>query len=246
MTARIDVSVVVRGSPADPEADGVRREVTAALDGAGLSHEVLFTGSPRDPGRALVQVTRAARGDAVVWTDPTQPAGVLPELVLSLVAADAAVAVPGPGSPGERLAARLRRRAVELLVGARIPRLGERLLAVRRDKVLRYLHLLPHRRPGEAMLTTTLLSRGHTVEFLPLLRTASGRPPGGGWRELVRLAVLVNPVRSLLSCAAVVLLLGIPSMVAGGLRGATALPILGALQLVCAGLMAEGAIAVTT
>jgi hypothetical protein len=243
-TGRVDVTVVVAGSPADPEAERAGQGARVALGRPGLSHEVLFTGSPRDPGRALVQVTLAARGDVVVWMDRASPAGAIPDLVYALATADQAVAVPPEEAPRAR---RSWRRFVELLCGSTVPAPDSGFRAFRRAAGARYLHLLPQDRPGYATLTAAMLARGHEVAFVPVAANAVPPARRGRLREAIRMALLVSPARTLGTIAVAVAMLCVPGLVAPGPAGLSVLiPLAAALQLAGVAIFLDGALRVAS
>jgi hypothetical protein len=241
-TGRVDVSVVVAGSPADPEAERAGQGARVALGRPGLSHEVLFTGSPRDPGRALVQVTLAARGDVVVWMDAASPAWAIPDLVYALATADQAVAVPSRQTSRPR---RSWRRFVELVCGSTVPDPDSGFRAFRRAAGARYLHLLPQDRPGYATLTAAMLARGHEVAFVPVDTCAGPVARRGRLREAIRMAFLVSPARTLGTAAVAAAMLCVPGLVAPGPAGLPVLiPLAASLQLAGVALFLDGALRV--
>jgi hypothetical protein len=246
-TGRVDVTVVVAGSPADPEAERAGQGARVALGRPGLSHEVLFTGSPRDPGRALVQVTLAARGDVVVWMDASSPAWAIPDLVYALATADQAVAVPSVAPREAPRSRRSWRRFVELLCGSTVPDPDSGFRAFRRAAGARYLHLLPQDRPGYATMTAAMLARGHEVAFVPVSAYAGPPVRRGRLREAIRMAFLVNPARTLGTAAVAVAMLCVPGLVAPGPAGLSVLiPLAASLQLAGVAVFLDGAMRVAS
>jgi polyisoprenyl-phosphate glycosyltransferase len=194
----LDVSVVL---PCFNERDHVALEVKrirAALDAAGLSHELLCVddGStdgtrevlqglegiraillPRNQGSGTARRigTQHARGAVVVWTDAdmTYPNERIPELVAQLEEGWDQVVGARRTEAGTYKLARVPakwaiRKLACYLTNTDIPDLNSGLRAFKRSVAEPYLRLLP---PGFSCVTTitlAFLSNGHQVKYLPV------------------------------------------------------------------------------
>jgi glycosyltransferase involved in cell wall biosynthesis len=195
---RPDVSVVL---PCYNERDHVELEVKrirAALDGAGMRHEVICVddGStdgtrevlkgiagirtillPRNQGSGTARRigTQQARGRVVVWTDAdlTYPNELIPELVNQLDDTYDQVVGARRTEAGTyklfRVPAKWAiRKLAAYLTSTDIPDLNSGLRAFKRSVAEPYLRLLP---PGFSCVTTitlAFLSNGHSVKYVPI------------------------------------------------------------------------------
>jgi glycosyltransferase involved in cell wall biosynthesis len=195
---RPDVSVVL---PCYNERDHVELEVKrirAALDGAGMRHEVICVddGStdgtrevlkgiagirtillPRNQGSGTARRigTQQARGRVVVWTDAdlTYPNELIPELVNQLDDTYDQVVGARRTEAGTyklfRVPAKWAiRKLAAYLTSTDIPDLNSGLRAFKRSVAEPYLRLLP---PGFSCVTTitlAFLSNGHPVKYVPI------------------------------------------------------------------------------
>ena len=195
---RPDVSVVL---PCYNERDHVELEVKrirAALDAAGMRHEVICVddGStdgtrevlqgiagirtillPRNQGSGTARRigTQQARGRVVVWTDAdmTYPNELIPELVNQLDDTyDQVVGARRTEAGTYRLfrvpAKWAIRKLAAYLTSTDIPDLNSGLRAFKRSVAEPYLRLLP---PGFSCVTTitlAFLSNGHPVKYVPI------------------------------------------------------------------------------
>jgi glycosyltransferase involved in cell wall biosynthesis len=193
-----DVSVVL---PCYNERDHVELEVKrirAALEGSGLSYELVCVddGStdgtrevlqtlrgirtillPRNQGSGTARRigTQQARGRVVVWTDAdlTYPNERIPELVAQLDDTYDQVVGARRGEAGTyklfRVPAKWAiRKLAAYLTSTDIPDLNSGLRAFKRSVAEPYLRLLP---PGFSCVTTitlAFLSNGHQVKYLPV------------------------------------------------------------------------------
>jgi glycosyltransferase involved in cell wall biosynthesis len=117
--------------------------------------------------------------------------------------------------------------AADYLAKQHIPDLNCGFRVLRRDLLLRYLHLLPDGFSASTTTTLLFLKMGHSVHFLPTVvtqraGTSTVRPIQDGVRTvmlIVRLITLLDPFRVFFPMSAVLaalgLLWGVPIMVAG-------------------------------
>jgi polyisoprenyl-phosphate glycosyltransferase len=193
-----EVTVVL---PCYNERDHVELEVKrirAALEAAGLTHELLCIddGStdgtrevlegiegirtilfPRNQGSGTARRigTQQARGRVVVWTDAdlTYPNERIPELVAQLDDSYDQVVGARRTEAGTYKLARVPakwaiRKLASFLTGTDIPDLNSGLRAFKRAVAEPYLRLLP---PGFSCVTTitlSFLSNGHPVKYVPV------------------------------------------------------------------------------
>jgi polyisoprenyl-phosphate glycosyltransferase len=197
-TDDLDVSVVL---PCYNERDHVELEVKrirAALEAAGLSHELLCIddGStdgtrevlqeldgiraillPRNQGSGTARRigTQQARGAVVVWTDAdmTYPNERIPELVAELDDTyDQVVGARRTEAGTYRLARVPAKWAIRklacYLTNADIPDLNSGLRAFKRSVAEPYLRLLPAGFSCVTTITLAFLSNGHPVKYVPV------------------------------------------------------------------------------
>jgi polyisoprenyl-phosphate glycosyltransferase len=193
-----EVSVVL---PCFNERDHVELEVKrirAALEGAGMSYELICVddGStdgtrevlqtmagiraillPRNQGSGTARRigTQQARGKVVVWTDAdmTYPNELIPELVSQLDDTWDQVVGARRSEAGTYKLLRVPakwaiRKLAAYLTNTEIPDLNSGLRAFKRAVALPYLRLLP---PGFSCVTTitlAFLSNGHPVKYVPI------------------------------------------------------------------------------
>jgi polyisoprenyl-phosphate glycosyltransferase len=195
---RPDVSVVL---PCYNERDHVELEVKrirAALDEAGMRHEVICIddGStdgtrevlqaipgirtillPRNQGSGTARRigTQQARGRVVVWTDAdlTYPNERIPELVAELDETYDQVVGARTSEAGTikllRVPAKWAiRKLAAYLTSTDIPDLNSGLRAFKRRVALPYLRLLPAGFSCVTTITLAFLSNGHPVKYVPI------------------------------------------------------------------------------
>jgi glycosyltransferase involved in cell wall biosynthesis len=193
-----DVSVVL---PCYNERDHVELEVKrirAALEGAGLSHELICVddGStdgtrevlqqlpgvrtillPRNQGSGTARRigTQQARGAVVVWTDAdlTYPNERIPELVAQLDDTWDQVVGARRTEAGTyrffRVPAKWAiRKLASFLTDTDIPDLNSGLRAFKRSVAEPYLRLLPSGFSCVTTITLAFLSNGHQVKYVPI------------------------------------------------------------------------------
>jgi polyisoprenyl-phosphate glycosyltransferase len=197
-TDDLDVSVVL---PCYNERDHVELEVKrirAALEAAGLSHELLCIddGStdgtrevlqeldgiraillPRNQGSGTARRigTQQARGAVVVWTDAdmTYPNERIPELVAQLEEGWDQVVGARRTEAGTYKLARVPakwaiRKLACYLTNTDIPDLNSGLRAFKRSVAEPYLRLLPAGFSCVTTITLAFLSNGHPVKYVPV------------------------------------------------------------------------------
>jgi polyisoprenyl-phosphate glycosyltransferase len=195
---RPDVSVVL---PCYNERDHVELEVKrirAALDAAGMRHEVICVddGStdgtrevlqgiagirrillPRNQGSGTARRigTQQARGRVVVWTDAdmTYPNEIIPELVNQLDDTYDQVVGARRTEAGTyklfRVPAKWAiRKLAAYLTSTDIPDLNSGLRAFKRSVAEPYLRLLPSGFSCVTTITLAFLSNGHPVKYVPI------------------------------------------------------------------------------
>jgi glycosyltransferase involved in cell wall biosynthesis len=193
-----DVSVVL---PCFNERDHVELEVKrirAALEGAGLSYELVCVddGStdgtrevlaamggirtillPRNQGSGTARRigTQQARGQVVVWTDAdlTYPNERIPELVAQLDDTYDQVVGARRSEAGSYKLLRVPakwaiRKLASFLTNTEIPDLNSGLRAFKRSVAEPYLRLLPSGFSCVTTITLAFLSNGHPVKYVPI------------------------------------------------------------------------------
>jgi hypothetical protein len=142
-------------------------------------------------------------------------------------------------------------RMAQFLTERKIPDLNSGLRAVRRDLLLRYIHLCPTGFSFSTTITVALLSRGYVVQFVPIQvaqrigkSTVSMRTGFQAILLLFRLISLFNPLRIFLPSALIAILLGvgwtIPYLIRGeGVTVASMLSILTGVLLFALGLICD-------
>jgi glycosyltransferase involved in cell wall biosynthesis len=204
----------------DGSADGTG-EAAAACGARVIVHEV-----NRGYGAALktgILNTHAA-AVAIIDADATYPADAIPRLYERLAHADMAVGARQLRSEGVAWIRRpgkwLLNRFASYLVGRRIPDLNSGLRIVRRDALLRYLHLLPTGFSFTSTITMALLANGHAVAYEPIdyvKRTGRSKIRASHFASfmllVVRAIVLFNPLKVFLPLGALLFLLGLAKLV---------------------------------
>jgi glycosyltransferase involved in cell wall biosynthesis len=142
--------------------------------------------------------------------------------------------------------------AADYLARQHIPDLNCGFRVLRRDLLLRYLHLLPDGFSASTTTTLLFLKMGHTVHFLPTVvtqraGTSTVKPIQDGMRTvmlIVRLITLLDPFRVFFPISAVLAALGIvwgvPYLLAGfGLSVGAMFLLITALMLFFFGLVTD-------
>jgi glycosyltransferase involved in cell wall biosynthesis len=204
----------------DGSADGTG-EAAAACGARVIVHEV-----NRGYGAALktgILNTRAA-AVAIIDADATYPADAIPRLYERLAHADMAVGARQLRSKGVAWIRRpgkwLLNRFASYLVGRRIPDLNSGLRIIKRDALLRYLHLLPTGSSFTSTITMALLANGHAVAYEPIdyiKRTGRSKIRASHFASfmllVVRAIVLFNPLKVFLPLGALLFLLGVAKLI---------------------------------
>jgi glycosyltransferase involved in cell wall biosynthesis len=131
------------------------------------------------------------------------------------------------------------------LVGQRIPDLNSGLRIIRRDVILRYLHLLPNGFSASTTTTICLLQRGYEVVFHPIrTRERVGKSTVKQIRDgfntlflMIRLIVLFKPLRFFLPPSVILVVTGLVYGLALALIRRRGIPTL-ALLMVMTGFIA--------
>jgi glycosyltransferase involved in cell wall biosynthesis len=231
---------------------------TAAL-AAAAGVRVIRHASNRGYGAALKSGIAAATGDYVLTMDADGQHRL--EDVASLC--DAIAAVPRPeciiGHRTKLLHSPLWRmpgkwfltRLAQILTQRRIPDLNSGLRLIRRDVAMRYVRLCPQGFSFSTTITMALLSRGYSVEFIPIeVQARKGKSTVTmvtGFDTIllvIRLATLFNPLRLFLPLSFVFTLAGIawgiPHMIARhGVTVASMLLIMTGILLFALGLICD-------
>lgn len=178
-------------------------------------------------GAALKAGIRASSGEAVVITDAdgTYPVERITDLVAGLEDADMVVGnrfAGGPVGPWARRVPRtVLRRYVSWLVGRPVPDMNSGLRAMRREVLLRYLHLLPDSFSFTTSITVVLMRRRFRVLFLPiayservgLSKLKPVRDTARFLQVILRTGAYFAPMRVFAPVAGALLLLGAASFV---------------------------------
>ncbi len=204
----------------DGSADGTA-EAAAACGVRVIQHE-----TNRGYGAALKTgiLNTKASAIAIIDADATYPADAIPRLFRRLDRADMAVGARQLTSKGVAWIRRpgkwLLNRFASYLVGRHIPDLNSGLRIMKRDALLRYLHLLPDGFSFTSTITMALMANGHSVAYEPIeyVKRAGQskiRPShfGSFMLLVVRAIVLFNPLKVFLPLGAVLFLLGLAKLV---------------------------------
>jgi glycosyltransferase involved in cell wall biosynthesis len=109
-------------------------------------------------------------------------------------------------------------RVANLLTSRKIPDLNSGLRVVRRDVILRYLHLLPNGFSASTTMTICMLQRGYDVQFVAITtkQRAGGQSTDRKLRDgmktiqlMIRLIILFNPGRFFLPPALLFVTVGL-------------------------------------
>ncbi|NIO29115.1 MAG: glycosyltransferase [Candidatus Latescibacteria bacterium] len=226
----VDISVVL---PAYNEAEailGTIKEVEAAIESSHRRYELIVVddGSTDDTsaearkssarvirhsrnkgyGAALKTGTLSSRGDIIVFFDADNQfeAQDIERMVDELEDAEATLGNRTSGSyaPFSRKGGKkLLSWFANYLAKQKIPDLNCGLRAIRRDVLMRYLHLLPNGFSASTTTTLVLLKEGHEVKFVPIIvkkriGKSTVRPLRDGMDTallVLRLTTLLDPFR---------------------------------------------------
>jgi glycosyltransferase involved in cell wall biosynthesis len=144
-------------------------EIAASMGARVVRHQ-----KNRGTGAARKTGVRAARGEIVVMTDAdgTYPNDRIPDLLALFPEADEVIGarlVERGYYPHLRTAVKfLLRVLASWLVGTPIADPNSGLRAVKRDIMLRYIHLIPDGFSSVSSMTLVFMLGGHTVRFVPI------------------------------------------------------------------------------
>ena len=136
------------------------------------------------------------------------------------------------------------------LVGRHIPDLNSGQRVMRRDQVLRYMHLCPNGFSFTSTITLAMIANGHNVIFAPVgyvKRTGKSKIRASHFAKfillVVRSMVLFNPLKVFLPLGALVFLAGIAKLIEDiylwNLSETTVMAFLSALTVWAVGLLAD-------
>jgi glycosyltransferase involved in cell wall biosynthesis len=193
-------------------------EIAEAMGARVVRHE-----ANRGTGAARKTGVRAARGEIVVMTDAdgTYPNDRIPDLLATFPGCDQVIGarlVERGAHPHLRAAVKWMLRVLaSWLVGKRIPDPNSGLRAVRRDLMLRYLHLIPNGFSSVSSMTIVFMLGGHTVRFVPIdyyrrVGRSKFRPIRDTYwyfLSIVRLVAYFQPLDVFMPPALVFLVLGV-------------------------------------
>ena len=204
----------------DGSEDGTDR-AAAACGVRVISHQ-----SNRGYGAALKTgiLNTRAHAIAIIDADSTYPADAIPRLYEQLAQADMAVGARALTSDGVAWIRRpgkwLLNRFASYLVGHHIPDLNSGLRIMRREALLRYLHLLPSGFSFTSTITLALLANGHRVVYEPIAytrRAGLSKIRASHFASfmllVVRAIVLFNPLKVFLPLGALLFLLGTAKLI---------------------------------
>jgi glycosyltransferase involved in cell wall biosynthesis len=225
-------------------------------DAAKAGVRVLTHQRNRGYGAALKTGILDARADAVAIldADSSYAPAAIPLLYAKLGQADMVVGsrrllsegVAWIRKPGKWML----NRFASYLAGQRIPDLNSGQRVMKRDAVLRYLHLMPSGFSFTSTLTLALLSNGHDVHYEPIeyLRRA-GRSKiraghfGSFMLLVVRAMVLFNPLKVFLPLGMLLFLIGVAKLaqdvILWNLSETAVMAFLSALVVWAVGLLAD-------
>jgi glycosyltransferase involved in cell wall biosynthesis len=165
-----------------------------------------------------------ARAVLIMDADATYEPGAIPRLIEGLKAADMVVGSRRLMSAGVAWVRRpgkwLLNAFASYLVGVKIPDLNSGQRAIKRDVLLRYMHLCPDGFSFTSTITLALLASGHLVTYEPI---AYARRAGRSKLRaahfvsfillVVRSIVLFNPLKVFLPIGALVFLAGVGKLI---------------------------------
>jgi len=163
----------------------------------------------RGTGAARTTGTRAARGELLLMTDAdgTYPAERIPDLVAALESCDMVIGARaremGTMKWLRTLAKEFIRRLASYMTQTKIPDLNSGLRGMRRELVLRYLHILPTTHSWVSTITMAFLSDGLRVRWVPIsyhkrIGTSTFHPVTDTYNYLMlvmRAIMYFNPLR---------------------------------------------------
>jgi hypothetical protein len=161
---------------------------------------------------------------AILDADSTYEPEVLPRLYAGLNNVDMVVGARKLGSTGiswvRRPAKWVLNRFASYLVGRRIPDLNSGQRVMKRDVLLKYMHLCPDGFSFTSTITLAFMANGHGVAYQPIdyakrAGTSKIRPSHFGSFMLlaIRAIVLFNPLKVFLPLGLLLFLIGVAKLV---------------------------------
>lgn len=135
---------------------------------------VVTHGRNRGEGAARTTGVRVARGRYVITTDAdgTYPASAIPEMIEALGECDMVIGARTREMGTMRLLRSFAKEFIRLLASymtrTHIPDLNSGLRAMRREKVLEFLSILPTTHSWVSTITMAFLSTGYDVRWIPI------------------------------------------------------------------------------
>lgn len=165
-----------------------------------------------------------ARAIMIMDADSTYPPDAIPRLYAKLDGADMVVGSRMLTSKGVAWVRRpgkwMLNRFASYLVGRHIPDLNSGQRVMRRDTVLRYMHLCPSGFSFTSTITLAMIANGHNVIYEPidyLRRAGRSKIRASHFASfillVVRAIVLFNPLKVFLPAGAVVFLVGVGKLI---------------------------------
>jgi glycosyltransferase involved in cell wall biosynthesis len=232
-----------------------------STDGTGDQAEktgarVIRLSGNRGYGAALKAGILRSQSDLVVITDAdgTYPPETIPQLLTCMRDAEMAV---GARAPNDRSILKRRRGAkrflgalASYLAGRNIPDLNSGLRAMRRDVLMRFLHILPAGFSFTTTITLAMLCNGYEVAYLPIecaTRVGSSKLRAKEFMTFImlvlRTVVLFNPLKVFLPMGAMLFLVGLTKFVYDvflwNLSETTVMAFLAAIVVWSVGLLAD-------
>lgn len=160
----------------------------------------------------------------IMDADCTYPPDAIPGLYSKLAHAEMVIAARALSSSGvpwiRRPGKWMLNRLASYLVGRRVPDLNSGQRVMRRDVVLRYMHLCPSGFSFTSTITLAMMANGHSVIFEPIdyaprVGSSKIRPSHFGSFILlvVRAVVLFNPLKVFLPLGALLFALGVLKLI---------------------------------
>jgi glycosyltransferase involved in cell wall biosynthesis len=195
-----------------------------------------------------------ARAVMIMDADCTYPPDAIPRLYSKLDGADMAVGARALSSSGVAWVRRpgkwMLNRFASYLIGRHIPDLNSGQRVMKRETVLKYMHLCPSGFSFTSTITLAMLANGHNVVYEPIdytRRTGRSKIRASHFASfillVVRAIVLFNPLKVFLPAGAVAFLIGvgklIQDIVLQNLSETAVMAFLSAMTIWAVGLLAD-------
>jgi len=165
-----------------------------------------------------------ARVIAIMDADSSYLPESLPRLYQKLDGADMVVGERSLTSAGVSIPRRpgkwMLNRLASYLVGVRIPDLNSGQRVMKRETLLRYMHLCPSGFSFTSTITLAMVTNGHLVQYEPVeyaVRTGSSKVRASHFFNfvllVVRAIVLFNPLKVFLPLGSIVFLVGVAKLI---------------------------------